>query len=248
MIKKITVFFLVLTLSVLSSCAKIIPSKKIKIGVDPTFFSSPVGNKQGLVYAFSMELFEEIFKPTRYDIIYQELSFDNTLQSLDELTSDLVISSIPILFETKLLYNFSSTFLSLGDIFVSRKNETSANFKNYGGKIIAVSNNPEIISLFANYPTVKLTYYTFIPQVLENITNYSVDGAIIPYISLSSHLSPEYRRLLNIQTNKLTNTGLRLLSLKNKNNSIIKTFNKRLAILIDNGTFEKLLIKWNLTL
>lgn len=243
MIKKLS--FIVLILFV--SCSKIIPNRKVRIGVDPTFFSSPVGNKQGVVYAFSMELLSEVFDPTRYDIIYKELSFDNTLDSLNDGDSDLVISSLPIIYETSKLYTFSSTFLSLGDVFVTRKNE-KADFSFYNGKIIAIRNNPEIVSLFANYPEVTLSYYSFIPAALEMIAGYTIDAAIIPYISLSSHLSSEYRNLLNIQTNRLTDKGLRLISVKNKNKGIIRTFNKRLASLIDNGSFENLLIKWNLTL
>ena len=237
---------LLLVFALLFSCSSMIPSKKVKIGIDPTFFSSPVGHKHALVYAFTIELLSEIFKPTKFNIIFGELNFDNTLDSLNENKSDLIISSLPVRYETCKLYNFSNTLLCLGDVFVSRKSE-SLDFSSYRGKIIAIESNPEIVALFANYSDITLSYYSYIPEVLEMIANYTVDGAIIPALSLSSHLSIEHRRLLNIGTKQLTETGLKLLSLKNKNSGIINIFNKRLALLIKNGRYQKLLKKWNLT-
>jgi ABC-type amino acid transport substrate-binding protein len=229
-----------------ASCSSIIPSKKVTIGIDPNFFSSPIGNKQALVYPFTVELISEIFKPTKFNILFQELAFDNLVDNLNESKSDLIVSSLPIRYETLNLYNFSNILLPLGDIFVSRKKE-SLDFAFYGGKIIAIENKAEIVSLFANYTDITLTYYSYIPEVLEMIINYTVDGAVIPALLLFSHLSEEHRRLLNTGTTQLTSTGLKLTSLKNKNSGIINIFNKRLAVLKNDGTYQKLLNKWNLS-
>jgi polar amino acid transport system substrate-binding protein len=247
MIRKLFLFILLPFLLAFASCSKIIPNKKIKIGLDPTFFSSPVGNKGALVYAFTIDLLSEVFKNTNFDVFYQELNFDNTIDSLKENQSDLIISPLAIRYETLQLYHFSNSFLSFADIFISRKEEKE-DFSFYKGKIIAIPENPEILSLFANYPEITLAYYSFIPSVLEMIANYTVDGAIVPSILLSSHLSSEYRRLLNIGSKNLTDRGLRLLLLKNKNKGVINIFNKRLAHLIEDGTYQKLLNKWTLSL
>ncbi len=248
MLKKI---FLIISLSLLTvfpACSTIIPKKQLRIGIDPTFLSSPVGTKQGLVYAFTIELFEEIFKNSRYIPTYKELSYDNSLESLSGNITDLIISSLSEDIITDNTYDFSSMFLSLGDVLVTRADEPLANFKDLNGKIIAIQQWPNLISLFKNYPEVNLTYYTLIPEILENISNYTVDGAIIPYLSLTCHLSMEYKHLLKVNPNKLTDIGLRLLTLSGKNDGVIKTFNKQLGLLIQNGTFEMLLEKWNLVL
>ncbi len=248
MVKK---FFLLAALSLVtffSACSNIIPKKQLRIGIDPTFLSSPVGTKQDLIYAFTIELFEEIFKNSRYIPTYKQLSFDNTLDSLADNLTDAIISSLSEDIITDSTYDFSSMFLSLGDVLVTRADEPLANFKDLNGKIIAIQQWPNLISLFKNYPEVNLTYYTFIPEVLESISNYTVDGAIIPYLSLTCHLSMEYKHLLKVNPNKLTDIGLRLLTLSGKNDAVIKTFNKQLFLLIQNGTFEMLLEKWNLVL
>lgn len=224
------------------------PKKKIKIGIDPTFALSPVGNKQAEVYAFVNELLENIFIDTRYEVTYKELSFDNMLLGLNDHSSDIIISSMAPLYEAEKLYSFSAMFLSLGDIFVTRKNMPGGNFSAYSGKIIAIQEDTQLLSAFKPYPNVTITYYQTIPEALEEIASSKIDGALIPYISLSSFLSQEYRYLLKFSNNKFTNTGLRLLSLKDSQKDVIKTFNKHLAILLEDGTLENLLIKWGLTL
>jgi len=248
MLKKIYFFIFLFLAIIFSACSAMTTKQPLRIGIDPTFLFSPVGTKQNLVYAFTMELFTEIFKGTRYSPTYKELSFDNSLESLSNHITDVIISSLSEDIITDSTYNFSSMFLSLGDVLVTRVDEPLTNFSDLNGKIIAIQRWPNLISLFKDYPEVNLTYYTLIPDVLENISNYTIDGAIIPYLSLASHLSLEYQHLLKINPKKLTSTGLRLLTLSGKNDAVIQTFNKQLALMIENGTFDTLIEKWNLTL
>jgi ABC-type amino acid transport substrate-binding protein len=229
------------------SCSGFIPKKKVKIGIDSSFTESPVGTKQADVYAFTNELLEIIFFDTRYEIVYRDLSWDSMIFELDNHTSDLIVSSIPELFESEKAYSFSAMFLSLGDIFVTRKNMPEANFNDFSGKIIAIQESAPLSS-FEPYPKINITYYQSIPEALKELASYKIDGALIPYISLASFLSEQYRYLLKFSNNKYTDTGLHLLSLKNAQQDVIKTFNRRLANLIEDGTFEKLLIKWRLIL
>jgi len=248
MLKKCFLIVILSLVSVFTGCSAITAKQQLRIGIDPTFLSSPVGTKQNLVYAFTIELFAEIFKNSRYTPTYKELSFDNGLESLSSHSTDVIISSLSEDIITDSTYNFSSTFLSLGEVLVTRADEPLTTFNDLNGKIIAIQRWPNLISLFKNYPDVNLTYYTFIPDVLENISNYTIDGAIIPYLSLASHLSMEYRHLLKVHPKKLTELGLRLLTLSGKNEAVIQTFNNQLALMIKNGTVETLLEKWNLTL
>ncbi|MCH9623855.1 MAG: Arginine-binding extracellular protein ArtP [Chlamydiia bacterium] len=216
--------------------------------MDPSFMNSPVGNKQADVYAFTNELLEMVFKETRYEIVYKDASWDDMLFGLKEHTADLIISSMPTSYEAEKDFSFSAMFLSLGDIFVTRKNISAANFGDFNGKIIAIQEHAPLLSTFQSYPNVNITYYQSTPQALEEIASSKIDGALIPYISLASFLSEEYRYLLKFSNNKYTNTGLRLVSLKEMQQQVIRTFNTRLATLIEDGSLEKLLIKWNLVL
>ena len=190
MIKRFSIVLVAVLIAIMPSCSSWVPRKVVTIGIDPAFFSSPVGNKQGLMYAYIVELFEEVFAKTRYEVQFVELSFDNLLESVDDGSVDCVITSLSPSITTQKLYKFSDMFISLGDVFVTRS-DMSFNLKKFSGKIIAVQQHPNIIPLFADYPSVNLTYYSLIPEVLVKITNFSVDGALIPYLSLASTLSTE---------------------------------------------------------
>ncbi|MCH9622021.1 MAG: hypothetical protein S4CHLAM20_14550 [Chlamydiia bacterium] len=247
MVKKCLLTVFITALLLVSGCSTWKASRIVKIGIDPTFFASAVGNKQGLVYAYVVEFFEEVFKETKTDFEFVELSFDNTLENLDNKDIDLLVTSLKPNIETDMLYDFSKMFLSLGDVFVTRSEMPSFNFKDFDGKIIALQRHPNIAFLFAKYPAIALTYYTTIPEVLVEITNFKVDGALIPYLSLASALSTEYRYFLKIDTSKkYTEEGLRLISLKGKNATEIRAFNKKLSS--TSKLQNKLLMKWDLVL
>jgi ABC-type amino acid transport substrate-binding protein len=248
MIKRMSIILAAFLIAILPSCSSWVPKKVVTIGIDPAFFSSPVGNKQGLVYAYVVELFEEIFTKTRYKVQFVELSFDNLLENVDDGSVDCIITSLLPSITTQKYYNFSDMFISLGDVFVTRS-DMPFNLKKFSGKIIAVQQHPNIIPLFADYPAVNLTYYSQIPETLVKITNYSVDGALVPYLSLASTLSTEYKYFLKVDTSKFyTDTGLRLLTLKNSRRyrTLIPSFNKHLKTLSSHR--DQLLSKWNLTL
>ncbi len=239
---------LLLLFLLLGACSSWVPKREISIGIDPSFTMSPVGNKQGQVNAFTNELLEEIFKDTRFNIKYVQLSYDNLVDHVDSCGVDFIVSSLPQTLENRDTFNYTSMFLSLGEVFVTRHGASTLDYRNFTGKLIAIENQPSLLTLFSNYPMINLTYYNHIPQALEDIVTMKTDGALIPYISLSSHLSPEYRRLLKVNPSKLTSRGLYLLSLNDRCNLVKHTFNKRLAKLIDEGVYEKLLEKWDLVL
>lgn len=243
--KRFYTYFICIFLSLIS-CSSLTRGKVITIGIDPSFELAPVGNRNGPVHAFCVELIEKAFKQTPYSVNYVTLSFTNKERSLHNGECDIIVSSITPNFDTNTMYSFSSTFLPLGDVFVSRVNERM-NIKDYAGKIIAVPNNPKIISLFANYPMINLTFYqTNTVHVLESIANYTVDGAIVPLLYLSSHFSKEYMRLLQVHPRIMTNTALRLISKKNTHIRALKTFNEQVALMKQSGNLKRLYKKWQL--
>ena len=239
--------FLLLFLGCIA-CSSLAPKKNISIGIDPTFTMSEVGNKQAQVLAFTNELLEELFKNTPFSIQYVQLSYDNMTDTINACEVDFIVSSLSKTVENIDTFNFSERFLSLGEVFVTRVGASSTDYRNFTGKLIAIENNPPLLSLFSNYPMILLTYYNSIPKVLEDIVLMNIDGAMIPSISLSSHFSPDYKRLLKIDPQELTSQGLYLIALNNQCNAVKEIFNKRLGEFIKKGLYQKLLEKWDLVL
>ena len=238
---------LILLLAGLISCSQVsLPTKQVRIGIDADFINAPVGHKSAAVNAFTNELLEEVFKPTRYQIIYVALSFDNMEQNLETGNSALIVSSKDKLYLAKKEFSFSSMFLSLGDVFVTRRSIQAKSFSAFEGKIISLPAGSDLASFFAPFPNIQLNFYISIPQTLEDLVSGKTDGAMIPYLELASAFGVEYERLLKVTREKYTTKGLRLLSLKGKNQDVLQTFNKRLATMMDDGSLDALLQKWNL--
>lgn len=243
MIKKgISIFLLAL---IFAGCTTWAPQKVIKVGIDPTFFTSPVGRKENLVYAYIIELFEDFFASTHYTIEFHQLSFDNLLDCIDDKNCDLVITSLTPHEETRALYDFSDPLINLGDVFITRKEDKGKPFAQFAGKMIALQRKPNIQSIFAPFPSIVLTFYTNISDTLTEIINYKLDGALIPILQLQSYLSPEFKPYLNFNPDKFyNNEAIRMISLKNQNGHILRLLNARLKS--RSSFINHLLKKWEL--
>ena len=245
MIKKTIIKIFLSSILFTCSCSNILPYKTVRIGIDPEFISCMIGNRQDLVHGYTVELFENIFSRSRYFIEYQNVSIINMSTRLSNDRVDLIVSCMPIDFLSLNNFEFSSPFLKLSDVFVTRKNSPK-NIKGFKGKIIAINQNGNLLKLFSLYPDVMTTFYTSIGSVLQDIATFKVDGAIVPYLETLSYLSPSYKKELSIHDLDVTTNGLRAIAIKKKNIPIIRHINKRLLKMKKNGEIEKLQKKWSL--
>lgn len=244
MMKKIAPFFLILTCALLFiGCSK--KEKRLRIGIDPEWYSLQLMGKEGNVLAFSNELLREIGKTQGFSFDQITKSWDNLLEGLEEREYEAILSSLrPYLFrENK--YQFSELYLATGPVLVLKKGHSGMGNGNLMNKEIGVDTQANEALLAAHYQGATVRYYGTVPQLINAILNEEIDGALINVITAQSFVKQPHEGELEIASFPLNNAGLRFITLS-KEKELVGSFNKGLKEAKEKGIYQKLLKKWAL--
>lgn len=242
MMKRIATF-LVLALLLVSCAAK---GKTYRIGIDPSYYPAQLGGKEANIYAFSNELLRAISHEEGVFFETVTMAWDNLIYGLKQKHYEGMLSSMMPRATLKKTYAFSDPFMSTGPVLVVRKGMKVSSVNHLKGKEVGVSSLSNEALLIEKYPGVNVHYYTSIPEALEEIVADQIDGILIDYLPASSYIRNLYFGQVTVATPPLNDSGLRLISLAGDDQELIKVFNRGLEKLRDNGTYEKLLKKWEL--
>lgn len=234
---------LALTLFLVSCSAK---GKTYRIGIDPSYYPAQLGGKEANMYAFSNELLRAISHEEGVFFETVTMAWDNLIYGLKQKHYEGMLSSMTPRLALEKTYVFSDPFMSTGPVLVVRKGVKVSSIKHLKGKGVGVSSLNNEALLMEKYPGVNIHYYTSIPEALDEIVTDQIDGIVIDYLPASSYIRNLYFGQLTIATPPLNDAGLRLVSLAEESKELIEVFNRGLEKLRDNGTYEKLLRKWEL--
>ncbi len=242
MLKRVCTF-LFLAIVLVSCGAK---GKTYRIGIDPSFYGAPVAGKEAKVFAFSKELLRAISHEEGLFFESVTMSWDNLIYGLKNDQYDAMLSSISPRINLMKTYNFSEPFLYIGPVLVVKKDMKVSSVKHLQGKEISVESMHQEVLLIEKYPGVNVHYYYSIPDAFEEIVTDQIDGILIDYLQATSYIRNLYREKVKIATPPLNDLGLRLVTLNGEEKELLEAFNRGLDKLRDNGTYEKLLKKWEL--
>lgn len=241
-----TLFFLFLSLSLLTpGCGK----KKAydyRVAIDPTWYPLELPGLDSNIVAFATELLQEISHSRKMQIPIVTMSWDNLLSGLQEKKYEGIFSSMyPFVFYEK-KYSFSDPFLFTGPVLVVPINSKIHSLDMLKGKEVAVMSGSTGAVILEKYPGVLQRNYDIVPEALNAILTETVDAAVIDHLIAKAYIRDLYQQQLKIATLPLNDRGLRLITLYNQSPGLIKEFNKGLRKLKDNGKYDELLKKWNL--
>jgi|JI10StandDraft_1071094.scaffolds.fasta_scaffold01504_20 polar amino acid transport system substrate-binding protein len=240
--KRITVFLVLMVFLV--SCG--VKGKTYLIGIDPSYYPTPLGGKEANVYAFSNDLLRAISHEEGVFFEIVTVAWDSLTDGLKRRQYEGMLSSLTPRPMLERVYMFSESFLSTGPVLVIRKGVKVSSVNYLKGKEVGVNTLNNEALLMEEYPGVNIHYYDSIPNVLDEIVSDQIDGILIDYFLVSNYLRNLYYGKVSIATPPLNNAGLRLISLEGENEELIKVFNRGLDKLRSNGVYEKLLKKWEL--
>lgn len=242
MLKRVCIFLLLAIL--LASCET--KGKTYRIGIDPSYYPAPLGGKEANVYAFSKELLRAISHEEGLFFETVAMTWDNLIYGLKNDQYDAMLSSITPRANLQNVYTFSEPFLHIGPVLVVKKEVKASSVKHLKGKVISVESINQEALLIEKYPGVNVHYYYLIPDAFEEVVADQIDGILIDYLQATSYIRNLYREKVKIATPPLNDLGLRLIELHGGDKELVKAFNRGLDKLRDNGTYEKLLKKWDL--
>lgn len=228
----------------LASCGSKAP--KYEIGVDPSWAPLDFQTRQSNVMGFSTELLQTVSLDEKISISMLQVNWDVLFEGLKKGHYQAILSSLyPFNFNLE-LYSFSEVFLATGPVLVMPIRSSQKSLKELQGKAIAALEGSSEILFLEKYPGLSISTYDTIPAALNDLVSGKVQGALLPILQTSAYVKDLYQKELKIVTDPLTDTGLRLITLKDKAPKLIKAFDHTIKQMKKNGDYEKQLIKWQL--
>ncbi len=238
-------FLLFFSLLLLQGCSKE-ETNGYQIGIDQTFFPLNLASEGINVFAFSSELLEEISKIQNTKLRKSNFSWDNLVESLYLKKTDGIFSSAPPNLINNTKFSFSAPFLKTGPVLIVPIQAEKVSLKDLFGSTIAMGKTNDELDLMKSYPNIEFVFYDSFIEALEGVVSGKYAACLIPILPAHSYLKDLFHNSLMISSDVLTPGALRLMTLKDAEENLIKTFNEGLAKLQKNGTYDALISKWSI--
>lgn len=244
-------YFLLLFLSVLisltgNSCSKPASSKVYRIGRDPSWYSLDLGNKSAAVFAFSDDLLQSVAFSEGLKFEFVSVGWDSLLASLDKHQVDGILSSVQPILGYKDKYAFSTPYLMLGPVLLVPITSNITSLSQMSGKEVGVQQGSSYVPLLQNDGSIVIRTYETPVAALNDLSSDLVDGVLMENLQAYAFLNDGYKQQIKIVTAPLNDDALRLVTLINENDELMRSFNHALETMHKDGTYEMLLEKWHL--
>lgn len=241
--------FLVAILILLIKSCSIDSQAKIDyyIGQDSLWPGLELMGKERNVMAFNSDLLTTIAKKENLHLHLINGSSAELFSSLEQGSLQGVITNLKSDYSNEGRLIFSEPYFLLGPVLIIPSTAPLEGFNEKAKKIIAVpSRTPNILNLEAD-PSIQIKLYDDMLRALADLSDHNIDGAIFPALPAHVYTKTFYSKELKIATLPLNDDGLRLAALKNETGEfLIKHFNKGLAEIKQNGTYQQLVEQWDL--
>lgn len=237
--------YLLLLLLILTCCGSG-PNTPRKVGVDSSWYPLQLESRSNTVTAFSTELLTKIGGIENIPFVKVTVNWNDLMEGLQKDKYDAILTSMPPYIFNEKLFDFSDIYLPLGPVLVVKADSTIRSMTTLSGKEIAVITGSKNDLLLEASPGVLIRDYSTIPTALNALVAGTIDGAIIDILSAVAYCRDLYQGQLKIVTAPLTDEGLRLVTKHDAAPDLIKGFNAGLKKLKTDGSYLKLLDKWNL--
>ncbi|KPK33723.1 MAG: hypothetical protein AMS24_00120 [Chlamydiae bacterium SM23_39] len=217
--------------------------EKICIGYDPSWYPKDFKELQSNVNGYIKEILLEISgkKDVRFTLVKE--NFDSLFKVLEDEKVEAVLSfKNPYQF-LKDKYSFSLPILNIGHVLVVRKESSYTSLDDMKKKLVGIIRGESSILFLEKYEDIFIKIYDSIPELLNDVSNGFLDGAMVYGLEAGNFVRNLYDDLKI--TGYLTDEAIRLVSLK-KNEAIINKFNKIVEELEKEEIILQIKKKWSL--
>lgn len=237
-----------LLLIILSACdsSSVFGPKTYIIARDPTWYPMDFMGKGDNVLAFSDELLTQIAHIEDIEIEIGNATWEGVVFDLWKHEFDGILSTLDPTDANEAMYDFSNPYLYIGEVLVVRCNSDILSLKDMNNKIIGVRSNSLSLLTIEQFPGIVTRSYNNVAKAMEDLEYSRLDGVVLEILPAYTFVNSIYRDKLRVCTIPLTQQGLRLVTIKNTDPSLIEHFNDGLKKLKENGSYDLLLRKWGL--
>lgn len=240
----VTILLLVgLLFILLRSCSFNHPwDKEVTIGLDPRWKNIRLFGKERNLIAFNNDLLTAIAKEENLHLILIS-SIDLTPDLEAKKLQGIVTATNPQKLDQHFL--FSNPFFLTGPVLIVPTNPRKRPDNETTTHIIAIPDKSALLVHLEQDPSTQPKIYDDITDALNDLKEQKIDGAIFPVIPAYYYTEMFYKNELKIATAPLTDEGVRLITLKDKEGQwLIDKFNEGLKTIKENGTYQQMLENW----
>ena len=217
------------------------------IGQDSRWATLNLMGKERNLTAFNNELLSSIAKLENFNIRIEITSAADLISDLEEGTLQGALTSVQPSYLNEENLIFSNPYFHIGPVLIIPSTAPIEGWNDKRKKIIGIPLYSPILTSLEEDSTIQTKIYDDILHALSDLSDYKIDGAIFPAIPANTYVRTFYRHELKIATLPLTDEAIRLAALKNeKGIMLIELFNKGLATLKKDETYDKFLERWSL--
>lgn len=217
------------------------------IGVDSQWKEIHLYGKEKNFLAFSQDILEQIAKEEK--IRFTLINTRNNELEKKLLAGEFqgILSGIQPSEIKRRTFDFSTTYYALGPVLTIPVQTQVKDWNKITRKIIGVyAFSPYVLKLEKKY-SLQLKMYDDIKQALVDLNNRKLDGVIFPVLPSLIYTRTFYPNKLKVATRPLDEEGVHLVALNDEQGkSLIQSFNRGLAKLRADGTYQNLLDRWDL--
>ncbi len=242
-----TIFLCALLMVFTFSCGESKPlTKGYRIARDPAWAALSLGNQAASLFGFSDELLYEIGKQEQISLQLYVANWDQLVDGLLQKKWDGILTNMPAISPLTDTYSFSRPYMLLGDVIVVRADSSITSLPDLAFKEVGVLPQSSAIIPLAKNPTTIITIYNSAAQSLLALTAGQIDAVMLPQLVAHGFVQDLYFGKLKIASPPLTSEALYLVTLKDAYPKLIESFNKGLEAAKENGSYDRLIVKWQL--
>lgn len=217
------------------------------IGQDNTWYPIDFRGKDQNMVGFVDEVFRAIGEEENFEVVIYNVPPSLLYEQLARDDFDAVVSSLVPNIVQKQRYEFSSSFYPLGPVLVVRQDSTVKSLLDLSGRIIGIEAGASQHYEMPEDPLFVIIPYDSISSAFENLDKRVIDGVIADVLRAYPLTQGYYNGKLKVVSGPLLDEGLRLaVTRKPKESELIKSFDAGLKKIKENGTYDKLLKKWDI--
>lgn len=215
------------------------------IGQETMLASLSLMGKEKNISAFNEELLTAIANEESFHV--KIFPSPHPIEDLENGTIQGILTAIQTSYLYENQFNFSHPFFLTGPVLIIPSTEFSSLWNERRKKIVAIQPNSPLLRSLEQDPSMQIKFYDDILPALADLRAKKIDGAIFPAIPAYTYAEIFYKNEIKIATDPLTDEGLRLVTLKNKEgNELMEKFNEGLLKLKKNGTYNNIMKHWDL--
>lgn len=221
--------------------------KVYRIGRDSTWYPLDLMGKERNMVAFTDELLNAISKESRLLFSVYSASADNLMDGLNRGEYDAIITPTtptPLLLSR---YAFSDPIYFTGPVIIVHNSSDIKSFSDLAGQMVGIQAGSPLVFKIHDYSTILFRTYSNMRVALDNLVEDQIDAVIMEALPAFVNTETYYAGKLKMIGAPLTDEGLVLMAKKNHESiEFMKIFNEGLKKVEADGTYLKLIDKWDL--